>query len=171
MNQAELTGFLDRLEGIGLNDQQLLAPIIGILFDDTSAWVTLRIGELKALLLLALRHHQEAQYWCAWCLEHAELPGQRRRLFALLHTLLGFRLAGQRANEYSDSLGLLYGEEEIAAGQAIVDGQTRFPGLAFAASWSEIATKHGRLLAIYGQLSAIKEAEGRKEQDHIRSLR
>ncbi len=160
MDQAELADFLDRLEGLGLNDHQPLAPIIGILFDATCAWATLRIGELKALLLLALGHHQEANHWCAWCLDHAELPDQRRRLHALLHTLLGFTLAGQKASDYHDHLTLLYREEELGAGQAIVDGHTRFPGLAFAASWSEIAGEHARLLDLYGRLSEIKTAEG-----------
>ncbi len=160
MDQAELAGFLDRLEGLGLNDQQLLAPIIGILFDDNCPWATLRIGELKALLLLALRHHGEALHWCAWCLDYAELPVQRRRLYTLLHTLLGFSLADHRASEYDDSLTLLYQDEEIQTGRAIVDGRTRFPGLAFAPTWSEIAQAHRRLLDIYGRLSAIKGTGG-----------
>lgn len=161
MDRAQLANFLDRLEGLGLNDLQLLAPIIGILFDDACAWATLRIGELKALLLLALGDHQEALHWCAWCLDHAELPGQRRRLYTLLHTLLGFSLAGHGVNEYVDSLTLLYQDEEIRTGQAIVAGRTCFPGLAFAPTWSEIAREHGRLLDIYGRLSAIKSAAGR----------
>ncbi len=160
MDRVQLADFLDRLEGFGLNDQQLLAPIIGILFDDSCAWATLRIGELKALLLLALRHHDEALHWCAWCVDHAELPAQRRRLYTLLHTLLGFSLAEHRASEYGDSLGLLYQDAEILTGQAIVDGQTLFPGLTFAATWSEIAQEHGRLLDIYGRLGAIKSAGG-----------
>lgn len=158
MDQAQLADFLDRLESLGLNDQQLLSPVIGILFDDGCPWSTLRIGELKALLLLAIHNHREALHWCAWCLDHADLPAKRRRLYRLLHTLLGVSLAGQRTSDYSDNLGLLYQSEELRAGQAILDGQNTFPGLAFGTSWTEIAKEHGNLLEIYGKLSDIKGA-------------
>ncbi len=158
MNEAQLTDFLDRLESLGLNDHQLLSAVIGIVFDDDSAWHGLRIGELKALLLLAVHNHQEALHWCLWCLDHADLPASRRRLYRLLHTLLGFSLSGQGASDYSDNLGILYKEEEIQEAQAILHGRTTFPGLAFAASWTEIAKEHGKLLQIYDKLNAIKAA-------------
>ncbi len=156
MDQAQLAVFFDRLESLGQNDHQLLAHIIGIVFDDDSAWSTLRIGELKVLLLLAMHNHADALHWCAWCLDHAGLPGKRLRLHRLLHTLLGFNLTGQRASDYSVSLGLLYKEEEIRDGQAILDGRITFPGLAFGPSWTAIAKEHDKLLQIYGKLSDIK---------------
>ncbi len=158
MDHAHLADFLDRLETLGLNDHQLLSPIIGIVFDDDSAWSTLRIGELKALLLLALHNHDEALHWCAWCLDYAGLPTGRQRLYRLLHTLLGFSVAGQRVGDYNGGLKLLYDEEEIWTGEAILLGRTIFPGLTFAASWTEIAKEHDKLLQIYGKLSAIKAA-------------
>jgi len=161
LSQGQLTDFLDRLETVGLNDHQLLSHIIGIVFDDDSAWATLRVGELKALLLLAMHSHEEALHWCLWCLDHADLPAGRRRLHRLLHTLLGFSLAGQRANDYSDSLGFLYAGEEIRSGQAILDGVITFPGLAFGSSWTEIAKEHAKLLQIYDKLRDIKANEKR----------
>ncbi|MBU1564514.1 MAG: YcaO-like family protein [Proteobacteria bacterium] len=161
MDRTELADFLDRLETLGLGDHQLLAHTIGILFDDDSTWSSLRIGELKALLLLALHNHKEALHWCDWCLDYTDLPAERRRLYRLLHTLLGFSLAGQRTSDYSDSLRLLYEGEEVQTGQNILDGRTTFPGLVFAASWTEIAKQHGKLLQIYDTLSDIKASEKR----------
>ena len=162
MDQTALAGFLDKIETLGLNDQQLLSHTIGIVFDDDSAWSTLRIGELKALLLLAMHNHEEALHWCAWCLDYADLPAKRRRLHRLLHTLLGFSLAGQRASDFGNNLRLLYDAEELRIGQAILVGHITFPGLTFAASWSEIAKEHGKLLHIYGKLNKIKSAENLK---------
>ncbi len=156
MDQAQLADFLDRLEVLGLNDHQLLSHIIGIVFDDDSAWATLRIGELKALLLLAIRNREEAQHWCLWCLDHADLPADRRRLHRLLYSLLSFNLAGLQASDYSASLELLHKEEEIQDGLAILDGSIIFPGLAFGTSWTKIAKKHEQLLLIYAKLRDIK---------------
>jgi ribosomal protein S12 methylthiotransferase accessory factor len=158
MDQKQLIDFLDRLENLGLNDHQLLSAVIGIVFDVDSAWHGLRIGELKALLFLALHNHQEAQHWCLWCLDHADLPSSRRRLYRLLHTLLGLSLAGEKASDYSVNLQLLYREEELREGQDILDGRIAFPGLTFAASWTGIAKEHGKLLQIYDRLSIIKAA-------------
>ncbi len=162
MDQTQLAEFLDRLETLGLIDHQLLAHIIGIVFDSDSAWSTLRIGELKALLLLAVHNHGEALHWCLWCVDHGDLPEGRRRLFRLLHTLLEFSLAGERASDYSGSLGLLYAEEEIQTGQAILAGVATFPGLAFGRSWTEIAKEHEKLLRIYDKLGDIKANEKRR---------
>ncbi len=162
MDQDQLIDFLDRLETFGLNDHQFLSQIIGIVFDDDSAWATLRVGELKALLLLAMHNHGEALHWCLWCLDHADLPGGRRRLFRLLHTLLGFSPAGESASDYSGSLELLYAGEEIQTGQAILDGVNTFPGLVFGSSWTKIAKEHAKLLRIYDKLSDIKANEQRR---------
>lgn len=159
MDQAQLADFLDRVEILSLDDLQLLAECIGIIFDEGSAWSTLRIGELKALLLLALGNHEEALHWCAWCIDYANLPAERLRLYRLLHTLLGFRCSGQSADDYSASLAYIYGEEEVRRGMAIVDARITFPGLTFAASWTSIAKEHARLLQIYEKLNNIKANE------------
>ena len=158
LNNTELADFLEKMESIGLNDQQLLSNIIGIVFNDDSAWSSLCIGELKALLLLALQDHEQAHHWCTWCLDHAGLPEKRRRLYRLLHTLVGFRLAEQPTSDYTDSLALLYDSEEMRIGQAVFDGQITFPGLAFAASWREISKEHDKILQIYAKLNDIKVA-------------
>jgi ribosomal protein S12 methylthiotransferase accessory factor len=156
LSNPALLDFLDKLESISLNDQQSLAHIIGIAFDDDSAWSSLRIGELKALLHLALQNHEEAQHWCTWCLDHAALPDKRRRLYRLLCTLLGFSLTGQRASDYADSLALLYDAGECSSGQAILDGQLTFPGLTFAGSWREVSKEYDKILQIYSKLNDIK---------------
>jgi hypothetical protein len=71
---------------------------------------------------------------------------------------LGFSLAGQGASDYSDSLELLYKEEELRKGEAIIEGQANFPELSFAASWTQIAKEHDKLLQIYDTLNTIKAA-------------
>ena len=90
MNKEELSELFEFLETLGLGDEQLIGHTIGVLFEEQSAWATLRIGELKAMLLLALGKIEDALVWCSWCVDYGALPEERRRLYRLLQTLLNF---------------------------------------------------------------------------------
>ncbi|KJR96973.1 MAG: hypothetical protein VR65_26440 [Desulfobulbaceae bacterium BRH_c16a] len=160
MKQPELVDFLDRLERMGFNDHQLVASCIGILFNDHAAWSALRFGELKALLHLAMNNREEAGEWCGWCLDHTPLSPERRRLYQLLHTMLGFPLAGQNIDDYGEGLRLFYNEQEIQEARGIVEGKITFPGLKFGRSWKEISADHQNLLGLYENLHDIKAAAG-----------
>lgn len=156
MKKPELADFLDRLEIMSYNDHQLVAGCIGILFDDSSAWTTLRFGELKAMLHLAMGNREDAALWCDWCLDYAALPPERLRLYRLLHTLLNFVLAGQDFDSFATGLRLFYREVEIEEARRIIAGLITFPGLLFGKSWKETSAAHGRLLGLYEQLQEIK---------------
>jgi ribosomal protein S12 methylthiotransferase accessory factor len=156
MGIDELKVFYELLEDLGLGDQSLLSHTIGILFDEHSAWATLRIGELKALLLLAMHNREEALTWCGWCLEHVALPEKRKRLYRLLRTLLGFHLSGDTVADYGRSLRLFYREEEIYQAEAVIDGTSSFPGLDFAGTWREISAEQEKLLSIYRRVNRLK---------------
>jgi ribosomal protein S12 methylthiotransferase accessory factor len=156
MNQEELIQLFDLLEDLGLNEQQLISQTIGIIFDDHSNWATLRIGELKALILLALRKKDEAQDWCSWCLDYGELPKTRKRLYRLLQLLLDFQFMGVDENDFAESLRLFYQNEELNEAQSIVNGTTTFPGLNFGKTWTEISSEHANLLRLYERVNSIK---------------
>lgn len=160
MTQPELADFLDQVETLSFNDHQLVASCIGILFDEKkeSAWPTLRFGELKALLHLAMNNRREAAEWCGWCLDYTTLPPERRRLYQLLHTLLGFPLAGDDIDDYGENLRLFYGEQELAKARAILAGKITFFGLRFGRSWKEVSAEHGKLVQLYEKLHDIKAA-------------
>ncbi len=158
MDDMELNALFEKLEILGLSDQLLLSHIIGVLFDEGSSWASLRIGELKALILLALKKQEEALEWCGWCLEYAGLPEQRKRLFRLLQALLNFHLAGQTLADYGHGLRLFYLEEEIRKAELIAEGTARFPGLNFAESWREVSSEQKKLLAIYQRVNGLKAA-------------
>ncbi len=156
MKKRELARFLDRLEAMNFNDHQLLAGCIGILFDDSSPWATMRFGELKAMLHLAMGNREDAAEWCGWCLDYAGLPPERMRLLRLLQTLLGFALAGEDFESFGTGLRLFYQEHEIVEARRIVAGRTTFPGLGSGRTWRETSTAHDQLLRLYEQLHQVK---------------
>lgn len=156
MDEKDLRKLFALLESENLNDQQLVSHIIGIVFEDLSAWSSLRVGELKALMLLAVGDKCTALEWCNWVHHYSHLPERRGRLFRLLATLLTFECAGEDATDYSKSLRLFYDEEELRLGENIVAGIVTFPGLNFGSCWTEISKEHKNLHNIYQNLSTFK---------------
>lgn len=155
-NYGKLRQFFDLLESLNLNDQQLVSHTIGIIFDANSAWSTLRIGELKALTLLALNQSEDALDWCTWCLDSGALPEKRTRMYRLLQTFLNFQTTGENIGDYGKSLHLFYNSEEIHQAESILAGTTTFPGLNFASTWTEISIEHKNLLKIYEHVNSFK---------------
>lgn len=156
MDGDELSALIELLETLDLSDELLLSQAIGIIFDEHSTWATLRIGELKAMICLALQQKEKALEWCGWCLDYGALPATRKRLYRLLQTLLKFDLTGETAADYGRSLRLFYDEEEIIAAESVVQATSSFPGLEFAESWQEISSEQKKLLQIYERVNAFK---------------
>ncbi len=156
MDKHELGALIELLETLDLGEQVLLSQAIGIVFDEHSSWATLRIGELKAMIYLALQQKEAALEWCTWCLDYGALPAKRKRYYRLLQTLLNFHLTGETVAGYSRSLRLFYAEEEIVAAESAVHGGSSFHGLNFAGSWQEISAEQKKLLQIYERVNAFK---------------
>lgn len=156
MHGPELAQLLRMLESLDLHDEQLIGQTIGVLFAEHSAWATLRIGELKAMILLAFGDKEAALAWCSWCVDYGALPAGRIRLYRLLQTLLSFFLNGQDIAGFSTSLQLFYQEDELHQAARIIDGSITFFGLDFAGSWSEISIEHQKMLDIYSTMHHIK---------------
>lgn len=158
MATDELDELFVLLDTLDLSDQLLISHVIGIVFDESSAWASLRIGELKALMLLAMGRKEEAMQWCNWCLELGALPAARKRLYRLLQALIGFYLAGEEAAGYARSLHQFYSREEIEQAELVLNGKSRFPGLHFARSWQEISFEQRNLLKVHERLNSLKAA-------------
>jgi ribosomal protein S12 methylthiotransferase accessory factor len=156
LERSEMVAVLGELEEMGLSDDQLLGEAIGVYFDADTPWATLRLGELKAMLHLAVGEKEEALNWCRWVIDHATLPAGRHRHYQLLHALLGFHLANSPSKDYWGALSLRHSHQEIAEAEALVNGHTRFSGLRFARSWSEISGEHCVFLALYRRLNYFK---------------
>ncbi|MDH3982277.1 MAG: YcaO-like family protein, partial [Kiritimatiellaceae bacterium] len=81
MSVDELNHFANALTEFGLSDLQSISDAIGVLFEEGTAWHTLRIGELKGMLALATGNLEEAESWCGWCQHFDFLPPARQNLY------------------------------------------------------------------------------------------
>ncbi len=152
LSVAELTDFAEHLDELGLSDQQLISDAIGVIFDEGTAWQTLRIGELKAMLALATGDLEEAAQWCSWCHNFDFLPAARQTLYRAVYELIGFQLNG----DSSAALQRFFEESVLCDAREIVAGNLTFHGLTFAASWEEISPAHRNFLQIYNRLHPLK---------------
>lgn len=159
MSAEELSGLAEQLDELGLSDQQLISDAIGVIFDEGTAWQTLRIGELKAMLSLATGDLEEAAQWCSWCHSFDFLPAARQTLYRAVRELIGFQLNGDTPADYHAALQLFFEEPVLRDALEIVEGNLTFPGLTFAASWEETSPAHRNFLQIYNRLRPLKAAE------------
>jgi len=147
---------LYQLEDGGYNDQTLAAAFIGLAPDPDTLWSTVRLGDIKAMLCLALES-EEAMEWVDWCLSLEQADEALIRHYRCIKALLEIKWDEQRNyDEYTDGLALMYGEQVVADGLAIVEGKLLFHGLHCPGLSLEGFERHTALLAGYDKLQSAK---------------
>lgn len=158
MSVDELRAFSADLRALGLNDQQPISDIIGVVFDEAAPWSSLRLGELRAMTALATGDFDDAADWYHWCHSFDASTDERQALAPVLHELLQFALSGEEPAAYHSALVQLFGDDRVHLAQRIIGGELTFHGLDFADTWEEISPAHCKLLGVYRILHGIKEA-------------
>ena len=150
---------LETLEAGGYSDFQGVAEFIGVAPDQGTAWAGLRIGELKAMLALALGEQEAALEWVEWCIQLGQLPAERAALYRAIEALLNLELDPEReADRYARGLNLIHGEPMMARARALVAGDARFDGLHSPGLGLAGFERHRRLLEGYAKLHRAKAA-------------
>jgi ribosomal protein S12 methylthiotransferase accessory factor len=157
LDKSRWRDIFNRLEQAGYNDFQRVAEFIGIAPDPGTAWATLRIGELKAMLCLATQDPQ-ANDWVDWCVQIDQLDEKRTSEYRCIHALLGIKHDQNRQFEdYSSSLSLMYGDDTVSKGIEIVEGREVFHGLHSPGLSLQGFELHNRLLDGYRKLHRAKQ--------------
>lgn len=155
-NAEQWQDILDRLDEGGYNDQTLVAPFIGLAPDPGTLWAEIRLGELKAMLYLALQD-EEAIDWVDWCLALDQASEKTILHYRCLKALLEIKWDDERDYaDYTKGLALIYGQQNVDDGLQIVEGEKGFhnlhcPGLSLASF-----DRHSALLAGYEKLQQAK---------------
>ena len=157
LGPAAWRDIFDRLEQAGFNDFQRVAEFIGIAPDPGTAWASLRIGELKAMLCLAIQDGM-AIAWVDWCIQIEQLGEKRTSAYRCIQALLEIKHNETRSfDDYHDSLSLMYGETTVKLGIDIVEGREVFHGLHSPGLSLEGFQLHKRLLDGYKKLHKAKQ--------------
>lgn len=153
LNDAACSALLDVINQQNLDDQRLVAALIGLAPDPGSAWETLRVGELKALLALACGDQDARSEGCEWIRYYGQIAPERSRVYRCIEDLLAL---GDDAEAYQLALPLLYGQEALSQAQALLKGELRFWGLNTLGPDYTGTMMHQRLLAAYAKVQAHK---------------
>ena len=157
LKKSQWESLLNRLDEGGFNDVQRVAEFIGIAPDPGTAWAGLRIGELKAMLCLAIEDYEQAIEWNDWCLHMDQLDEERIRFYRGLQALLEIKLDESRNYEnYIDSLNLMYGEDTIKTGIDLIEGDEKFHGIHSPGLSLDGFVLHNKLLDGYAKLHRAK---------------
>ncbi len=162
LDETRWQSILDRLNEGGYNDFQRVAEFIGIAPDPGTTWASLRIGELKAMLCLAL-HDEEAIEWVNWSIQIDQLDNDSTRFYLCLQSLLEIISDQQRElDDYTDSLKLMFDEQTLSDCLDVVSGKENFFGLHSPGLSLDGFTTHQKLLDGYKKLHSAKQNNWQK---------
>lgn len=153
LSAEELVDFMDRLEESQLDDYMPITDLIGVVFDENTAWGRCTIGELKALGYIALGRMDEAKNFVESFLLYNDNTPARRRFFQVLDIVLSVLVNEElEIKDYESNLIRMYGKELTSAAIETTQGRIKFYGLTETNSQLDGLDKHKRLIESYKKL-------------------
>ncbi len=157
LNDDELAALVERLEESELDNYTDIKTLIGIEFDENTAWGQLTILELKLLIYLALQHFEEALELVEEFLQFNDNTVERELFYQALNAALEVTLDDDlEMDDYEPNLRRMFGDERMEAVLGSIAGSVRFYGLTPTSMQLEGLDKHLRLLDSLKKLHAAR---------------
>jgi len=153
LDDASLEALLERLEDSELDDYIDITTLIGIEFDENTAWGQLTILELKLLINLALKQFEAAKEQVEAFLQYNENTVERGLFYQALNVVLEVLLDDElELDDYEANFRRMFGNPRMDAVMGSVDGSVRFFGLTPTSMKLEGLDRHQRLIDSYKKL-------------------
>ncbi|CAI8858410.1 ribosomal protein S12 methylthiotransferase accessory factor [Pseudomonas sp. IT-P12] len=157
LNDAELKDLVERLVESELDDYTDITTLIGIEFDDNTAWGQLTILELKALIYLALQQYEEAKEAVETFLQYNDNTVERGLFYQAVNVVLEMELDEDlELADYEVNFRRMFGDERTDAAIGSVNGSVRFHGLTPTSMKLEGLDRHLRLIDSYKKLHSAR---------------
>ena len=157
LDDARLEALLERLEDSELDDYTDIITLIGIEFDENTAWGQLTILELKLLINLALKQFEEAKERVEAFLQYNENTVERGLFYQALNVVLEVMLDDELdLDDYEANFRRMFGNPRMDAVIGSVDGSVRFFGLTPTSMKLEGLDRHQRLIDSYRKLHTAR---------------
>ena len=157
LDDASLEALLERLENSELDDYTDIPTLIGIEFDENTAWGQLTILELKLLINLALQQFEEAQELVGAFLQYNENTAERGLFYQAVNVVLEVLLDDDlELDDYVVNFRRMFGDPRMDAVLGSVDGSVRFFGLTPTSMQLEGLDRHQRLIDSYRKLHTAR---------------
>ncbi len=152
LNQQQLANLLQQLNDEGFDEQHPVAALVGLAPDAKSKWATLRIGELKTRLALAVSDQNAILQGCEWIQYNGQLSQQETQLYLCIETLLML----DNPALYLENLENLYGQSAVIQAQEWLAGKELFADLVMPTLSLNHCEMHQKLLTAYQKLQVAK---------------
>ncbi len=164
LTDAKLKALLKRLEDSELDDYTDIITLIGIEFDENTAWGQLTILELKLLIHLSLQQYEEAHELVGRFLQYNENTVERGLFYQALNAVLEVLLDDElELDDYVVNFRRMFGNPRMDAVLGSVDGSVRFFGLTPTSMKLDGLDRHQRLIDSYRKLHMAR-AQGTSAQ-------
>lgn len=150
---------LDELDEQGIDDLTRVREFIGVVAEKGSALQTLRIGELKSMLHLALGNLEEALDWANWTanMNASVFSLERNNYYRCLISSLELFLDNSREPaQYRPVFEKMYGQQTVEFAWNAIKGGNPFHGLQGSDERLSNMAAHQKLLTAYQKLQKAK---------------
>jgi len=153
LDDASLEALLERLENNELDDYSDIATLIGVEFDENTAWGQLTVLELKLLIHLALKQFEAALELVGAFLQYNDNTVERGLFYQALNVVLEVLLDNDlELDDYVVNFRRMFGNPRMDAVMGSVDGSVRFFGLTPTSMKLDGLDRHQRLIDSYNKL-------------------
>ena len=161
LDDDECESLLDTLNDSNIDEQRLVAALIGLAPDAGSFWEELRVGELKTLLALAIADEEATREGCHWIRHFGQINPERLRVYRCIETLLNLSDTGTSSgfDNYRSALEHLFSLPTLNRAIALLVREERFFNIPPLGVNLEDCQMHQRLLCSYRKVHTQHEAE------------
>lgn len=157
LNDRGLKSLLRNLENSDVDDYTDITTLIGIEFDDNTAWGQLTILELKLLIYLALKKYDEAKELTEAFLQYNDNSVERGLFYQALNAALEVQMDSDLdMADFEPNFRRMFGNERMDAVLGSLDGSVRFHGLTPTNMQLEGLDRHLRLIESYKKLHTAR---------------
>lgn len=158
LDNKALLKLLKKLDESEIDDYTKIAELIGVAFDENTVWGQLNIGELKCLILLALKRFEDAKVYVEMFLTFNDNSNARKMYYMALNTALDITLDDELdLEDYIPNMTRMFGNEILKNALDTITGDMKFFGLTKTNMQLEGLDKHLRLIESYRKLQAAKQ--------------
>jgi ribosomal protein S12 methylthiotransferase accessory factor len=157
LSDDALASLVERLEESQIDNYTDIPTLIGIVFDENTAWGQLTVLELKILIYLALGALEEAIELVEMNLQYNDNTVERGLFYQALHAVLEVTLDEDLELEhYRVNFSRMFGEEVMDNVVSSITGDIKFFGLTQTSMKLEGLDKHLRLIESYKKLHQVR---------------
>jgi ribosomal protein S12 methylthiotransferase accessory factor len=157
LSDDALASLVERLEESQIDNYTDIPTLIGIVFDENTAWGQLTVLELKILIYLALGSLEEAIELVEMNLQYNDNTVERGLFYQAMHAVLEITLDEDLELEhYSVNFTKMFGEGVMENVVGSITGDVKFFGLTKTSMNLEGLDKHIRLIESYKKLHQLR---------------